>query len=303
MKIIFLGTGGSMPTKDRGLTSIAVRRENDLFLFDCAEGTQRQMTHTEVSPMNIDMILLTHFHGDHFLGIPGLVQTMSLLDREKPLEIFGPEGTQEKISNLLQVPLYTLDFEIRINDLQPGDTIEREEYRFETASIEHSTEGLAYVMIEEDRPGKFYPEKAKELGVEPGPKYSRLQEGENLELEDGTIVKPEQVMGSPRSGRKIVYSGDTRPTEEIKELAKDADVLIHDATFGNDLEEEATQGGHSTAAEAAELAKQAEVEQLILTHPSPRYKDLSQLEEEAKEIFPNTKYAKDFSEIEVQLKK
>ncbi len=302
MKIIFLGTGGSLPTKERGLTSIAVRRKGELLLFDCGEGTQRQMTWTEVSPMKIDTILLTHFHGDHFLGIPGLIQTMSLMDRERKLEIYGPPGTQEKISNLIQIPIYTEKFEVEIKELTPGNQIQREEYYIETAEPDHSINEIAYALTEKQRPGKFYPEKAKELGLEPGPEYARLQKGESVKLSDGSIVKPDQVLGPARPGRKIVYSGDTRPSENICELAEGANVLIHEATFGSDLEEEAEVAGHSTAKGAAEIAEEAGVDRLFLIHASPRYPDLSVLEEEAKEIFQNTVFAEDLMEVEVSFK-
>ncbi|KXB06451.1 hypothetical protein AKJ52_02220 [candidate division MSBL1 archaeon SCGC-AAA382C18] len=291
-----------MPTKNRGLTSMAIRREGELFLFDCAEGTQRQMTHTNISPMNVDVIFITHYHGDHFLGIPGLVQTMSLMDRERDLKIYGPEGTEERISKLLQTPVFSLKFKIEIQNLSPGDVIRREDYRIKTASMDHSAPGIAYALIEDERPGRFYPEKAKELDINPGPKYSQLQDGESIELDDGTTIDPEQVMGPPRPGRKIVFSGDTRPSKDIIELAKDADILIHDATFGSDLEKEASEGGHSTAAEAAGVAKRAGVEKLLLTHPSPRYSDTTELKREAKEIFSNSVFAEDFMEIEVDLK-
>lgn len=302
MKIIFLGTGGSMPTKDRGLTSIAVRRGGETLLFDAGEGTQRQMTRTKVSPMKVDAIFVTHFHGDHFLGIPGLVQTMSLMDRERTLEIYGPPGTEERISSLLKIPSYTLRFEIEIRNVSPGEEIQRDGYRIETAEIDHSAPGIGYALVEDDRPGKFYPKKAKELGIEPGPQYSRLQQGESIELSDGQVVEPEQVMGPPRPGRKVVYADDTRPSEDIVDLAEDADVLIHDATFASDLEEEAREGGHSTVQAAAEIAEKADAEKLILTHFSPRYPDLSELEEQAKEVFPNSVIAEDLMEVEIELK-
>lgn len=302
MKIIFLGTGGSLPTKNRGLTSIAIRRKGECLLFDCGEGTQRQMTQTKISPMKINAILITHFHGDHFLGIPGLVQTLSLMDREKDLGIYGPPGTEEKISALLKIPTYDLKFKIKIQDLQPGDEIQKNEYRIKTEENDHSTPGIAYAIIEKQRPGKFYVEKAKELGLEPGPKYSRLQNGESIELSDGTVVDPEQVIGPPRPGRVIVYTGDTRPSQKIREFAEGADVLIHDSTFAADLEEEAQVAGHSTTQGAARIAKEAGVGKLFLVHPSPRYSDVSELEEEAREIFPDAVFAEDLMEYEVELK-
>lgn len=302
MKIKFLGTSGSMPTKDRGLSSIAIRKEDEILLFDCGEGTQRQMTKTDISPMKIDAIFLTHFHGDHFLGLPGLIQTMSLMDRERDLKIFGPQGTGNKISRLLEIPTFTQRFEIIVRDLEPGREVKRDGYEIKTAEPEHSTIGLAYSLEEEERPGKFYPKRAKGLGIEPGPKYSKLQEGNTVKNSEGKEVRPEDVMGSPRPGRKIVYTGDTRPSQKIKEFAAGADILIHDATFGEELKEEAETGGHSTAREAAEVAKESKVGKLVLTHPSPRYSDLSELQEEARETFPDSVFAEDFMELNVELK-
>lgn len=291
-----------MPTKERGLTSIAVRREGELLLFDCGEGTQRQMTHTDISPMKVDAIFISHFHGDHFLGIPGLVQTMSLMDRERELEIYGPPGVEEKISSLLKIPTYTLKFEIKVRGLNPDEEVFREGYRIKTTKTDHSTEGIAYALVEDQRPGKFYPERAKELGIEPGPAYSRLQDGKSVELSDGRVIEPDQVMGPSRPGRKIVYADDTRPSQGIVEIAKNSDVLIHEGTFSADLEEGAREGGHSTVQDAAEIAVKAEVERLILIHASPRYSDVSELEREAKEIFSNTIFAQDLMEVEVELK-
>ncbi|KXA90651.1 ribonuclease Z [candidate division MSBL1 archaeon SCGC-AAA259D14] len=302
LKIIFLGTGGSLPTKDRGLVSIGIRRKGELLLFDCGEGTQRQTTQTNISPMKIDAIFITHFHGDHFLGIPGLVQTMSLMDREKPLDIYGPSKTEEKISSILSVPVYHLKFQIKIHELKPGEKIRREGYQIETTATDHSVPGIAYALVEDERPGKFHPEKAKKLGLEPGPEYSRLQEGETVKLEDGRTIEPDQIIGPPRPGRKITYTGDTRFSQKIVDLAKDSDLLIHDATFDKDLEEEAKQAGHSTATDAARVAKKANVEKLVLIHASPRYTDLSILEKQAQDIFSDTIYAQDLTEIEVPLK-
>ncbi len=302
MKIIFLGTGGSMPTKERGLTSIAIRLNGKVLLFDAGEGTQRQMTRTKISPMKIDNIFITHFHGDHFLGIPGLVQTMSLMDRERDLKIYGPVGTEDKISMLLQIPIYDLKFDVKIKDLEPREKLKKEGFSIETAELDHSIPGLAYALIEDERAGKFYPEKAKELGIEPGPKYSRLQNGEKVKLSDDRVIKPQQVMGPPRPGRKVVYADDTRPSKKITKLAKNADVLIHDGTFAADLKKEAKIGGHSTVEDAAKIAKKAKAEKLILTHISPRYSEVSELEKQAQEIFPKTIFAEDFLEVNVDLK-
>ncbi|KXB03351.1 ribonuclease Z [candidate division MSBL1 archaeon SCGC-AAA261G05] len=302
LKIIFLGTSGSMPTAERGLTSIIIRREGEVLIFDCGEGSQRQMIRAGFSPMKIDAIFITHYHGDHFLGIAGLVQTLSLMDRERKLEIYGPPGTEEKIGTFLTLPTFTLKFEVQIQDITPGAGIRRKGYEIRTCETQHGVPGIAYALVEDERPGKFYPEKAEELGVKPGPDFSRLQNGEEIEAADGSIVKPDQVMGPPRPGRKIVYSGDTKPIDQMIKFSQGADILIHDATLASDLQELADEGGHSTPIDAAKIAKEAGVERLILTHVSPRYPDSSELEDEAKEVFPDTRVAEDFMELEVELK-
>lgn len=302
MKLIFLGTGGSIPTPERGLPAIALKRERELLLFDCAEGTQRQMARAGVSPMRLDTIFITHLHGDHFLGLAGLVQTLSLMDRERELEIFCQKGEGNRIESYLQIPHYTLTFELGVHELEPGEELRRRGYRILTAEADHNVPSLAYALVEDERPGKFYPDKAVALGVKAGPDFSRLKAGESVKLRDGSIIKPKQVMGPPRPGRKVVYTGDTRPSERIIELARGADVLIHDCTLADELAEKAAESAHSTPSEAAEVAKQADVKQLVLIHTSPRYEEDTILLEQAKKIFPNTVVARDLMELEVPLK-
>lgn len=303
MKLIFLGTGGSIPTPQRGLPAIALKHERELLLFDCAEGTQRSMARARVSPMRLDAIFITHLHGDHFLGLAGLVQTLSLMDRERKLEIFCLRGEGERIESYLQIPHYTLTFELGVRELEPGGELRRRGYRILTSEADHNVPSLAYALVEDERPGKFYPDKAIALGVKAGPDFSRLKAGKSIKLRDGSIVKPEQVMGPPRPGRKVVYTGDTRPSKRIVELARNADVLIHDCTLADDLAEKAAESTHSTPSEAAEVAKQADVKQLVLIHISPRYEDDAVLLEQAQKIFPNTVVARDLMELEVPLGK
>jgi len=303
MKLIFLGTGGSIPTPERGLPAIALKHERELLLFDCAEGTQRQMARAGVSPMRLDAIFITHLHGDHFLGLAGLVQTLSLMDRERKLEIFCQKGEGKRIESYLQIPYYTLTFELRVHELEPGEELRRRGYRILTIEADHNVPSLAYALVEDERPGKLYPDKAIALGVKAGPDFSRLKAGESVKLRDGSIVKPEQVMGPPRPGRKVVYTGDTRPSKRIVELARNADVLIHDCTLADDLAEKAAESTHSTPSEAAEVAKQADVKQLALIHISPRYEDDAVLLEQAQKIFPHTVVARDLMELEVPLRK
>lgn len=291
-----------MPTAERGLAAVALKRGRELLLFDCGEGTQRQMVRGGLSPLKLDAVFLTHFHGDHFLGLPGLVQTMSLMDRERKLEIYGPPGIRERIGALLQIPLYTLMFEVELRELEPGEELRRGGYSIHTCELDHNVPGLAYALVEDERPGRFDPGKAKELGVEPGPDFSRLQAGEEVKLPGGGVVKPGQVMGPPRPGRKLVYANDTKPSERVVELARGADVLIHDCTLANDLEERALESGHSTPKLAAGVARKAGVRKLVLVHVSPRYSDASELLEQAKEVFPNSVVAHDLMELEVRLR-
>ena len=300
MKVVFLGTSGSIPTAERNLPAIALRMDRELLLFDCAEGTQRQMVRAGVSPMRLKAVFLTHFHGDHFLGLSGLVQTLALMNRTDELEVYGPPGTSELVEKFLGLGYYKLTFKVQAHDMEPGGKLRREGYTIKTCEVEHSVQGLAYAVVEDPRPGKFYPEKAIALGVETGPDFSRLRSGQSIEFASGQVVKPEQVMGLPRPGRKIVYAGDSRPCEQVVELAQDADLLIHDCSFANELLDKAIESGHSTPWEAAEIAKKAKVKQLVLTHISPRYADDSLLLEEARQIFQNVVVARDMMELEVQ---
>ncbi|MDI6884686.1 MAG: ribonuclease Z [Hadesarchaea archaeon] len=301
MKLTFLGTSGSIPTPQRGLPAIALKRDRELLLFDCAEGTQRQMALAGLSPMRIRAIFITHLHGDHFLGLAGLVQTLSLMDRKERLDVYCPAGMKGRIESYLGIPYFTLTFEVKVHEFKPGDELRHEDHRIKTCEVDHPVPALAYALIEDPRPGEFYPEKAIELGVKPGPDFSHLKAGQSVKLRDGRVVKPEQVMGSSRPGRKVVYAGDTRPCESIVELARDADVLIHDCTLADELADKAAETAHSTPSEAAEIAKQANVKQLVLIHVSPRYEDDSILLKQAKQVFQNVVVAKDLMEIEVKL--
>ncbi|HID61097.1 MAG TPA: ribonuclease Z [Hadesarchaea archaeon] len=301
MKLIFLGTSGSIPTLKRGLPAIAIRRERELLLFDVGEGAQRQMVLADLSPMKLDTIFITHLHGDHFLGLAGLVQTMSLMDREKKLEIYCPKGEGGRIRNYLEVPHYTLTFDVDVHELEAGEEVRREGYRILTSEVDHSVPALAYALVEDERPGRFDPERAKALGVKPGPDFSRLRAGEILRTRGGKVVKPRDVIGPPRPGRKVVYVGDTRPSE-IVELARGADVLIHDCTLSDELLKKAEESTHSTPSGAANIAKRAGVKQLVLFHISPRYEDDSVLLEQARQIFPNTVVARDLMVIELPLR-
>ena len=246
-------------------------------------------------------IFVTHMHGDHVLGLPGLLQTMSLLDRTKKLEIYGSQGIKAFVEAISQTVRFSLTFPVQVSEVEAGLVCEEKEYEVYAAQSDHMDHSLAYALIEKPRPGRFNIEKAKKLGVPEGPLWSKLQGGSSVKLPSGRNVKPEMVLGHPRPGRKIVYSGDTRQSENLVKLAENADLLIHEATFDDELTERAVEDGHSTPGMAAETAKKAGVKRLVLTHISARYKDAGLLLEQARKIFVNTELAEDFLRLELPL--
>lgn len=299
LRIIFLGTGGSLPTRNRNPSAIMVNRKGELLLFDCGEGTQQQMMRAKTGMMNLSSIFITHLHADHFLGIPGLMQTMSFMGRKEPLLIYGPEGTREFTELFEALGYFNLKYEVRGIELKPGDLIEREEYVIRALKTEHNISSLGYALIENPRPGRFNREKAIELGIPPGPLFAKLQKGTPVEV-NGKLINPEDVMGAPRPGRTVVYSGDTRPCKSILEASRNADVLIHDGSFADEMADWAEESKHSTAGEVAALAKEAGVRKLILTHISSRYTDDAEpILTDSKKIFENVIIAEDLMEIEI----
>jgi len=302
LSIIFLGTGGSWPSVKRNVSSIAVKRAREIILFDCGEGTQRQFQKSRLSYMQISKIFISHFHGDHFLGLPGLIQTMQLNDRNIPLHIYGPKGIQQLLDQLLSLGYFKPNYEIIAHQVDENDTLDFKEYVIKILRVKHGIPALAYCLQEKIRPGKFNKPEALKLGVPEGPLFSKLQHGKKVTLNDGRIITPEMVLGTPRKGRKIVISGDTKPIKEMILFSKNADVFIHDATFDSGLKDISSEYGHTTAAQAAEIAKKANVEKLYLTHISPRYLNGDILEKEAKKIFKNSYVPNDFDEIEIKLK-
>lgn len=302
MQVIFLGTAASIPTATRALASVVVKRKNEVLMFDCGEGVQRQMIKAGVGFHKKMKVFVSHLHGDHVLGLPGLLQTMSLLDRERKLEVYGPVGIKAFIEAIQRTVQFALTFPVEIHEIDDeGLVCEEKEYEVKMARTDHVITSLAYSLIEKPRPGRFNPEKAKALGVPEGPLWSRLQRGERVKTSTGKIARPSQVVGAPRLGRKIVYSGDTRQTESMMKLAENADLLIHEATFDDELLEKAQEDGHSTPTQAAETAKKAKAKRLILTHLSSRYRSSQALLEQARKIFPNTGVAEDFMKIDVPL--
>jgi len=303
LSIIFLGTGGSWPTVKRNVSSIAVKRGKEIILFDCGEGTQRQFQKSKLSYMQISKVFITHFHGDHFLGLPGLIQTMQLNDREKPLHIYGPKGMINLTNKLLSLGYFNPNYEIVAHEIDEKDKLIFDGYKIVPFKVDHGVPSFGYCLIEDMRPGKFDKKKALKLGVPEGPLFSKIQKGEAITLENGKKITPGMILGKPRKGRKIVISGDTRITEKIVEFAKDADVLIHEATFSSEFKDTAREYGHSTSEDAANISKNAKVKKLFLTHISPRYLNGSELEKEAKKIFKNTVVPADFQEFEIKMEK
>jgi ribonuclease Z len=303
LSILFLGTSGSWPTVKRNVSSLAIKRAGEIILFDCGEGTQRQLQKSKLSYMQISKIFITHFHGDHFLGIPGLIQTMQLNDRDIPLHIYGPKGMIKLLNQLLSLGYFKPNYKIIGHEVDGGDVLDFDDYTIHVMRVKHGIPALAYSLIEDVRPGKFDKPKALKIGIPEGPLFSKLQQGKTITLKDGKKISPDMVLGPPRKGRKIVFSGDTKPIEEMIDFAKNADVLIHEATFNSEFEELSSDYGHSTASQAAEIAKKAGVGKLFLIHISPRYNDNTTLELEAQKIFKNSIAPKDFQEIEVKLKK
>jgi ribonuclease Z len=286
LRVTFLGTGGAVPTTRRNTSSVFCRREGDRLLFDCGEGTQRQMMRFGTG-FGVSHVFVTHLHGDHILGLPGLLQTMDFNDREAGLSIHTPKGTRKKLRTLLDAAAGRPSFPLHIREVGDGDVaLDRPAYEIRGFETDHDTQSVGYALIEPERKGRFDRERAEELGVPVGPKFQTLHAGDPVELDDGTVIDPEQVVGNPRPGRTIVYTGDTRPTDRTEEIADGADLLIHDGTFGTDNESRAGRTAHSTAAEAAELGDRAGVKRLALVHISSRYAgNVEKLEREAKKRF------------------
>lgn len=293
MSVFFAGTAGSVPSARRGLPALLVRRGGDRLLFDCGEGTQRQLL-ASVGLPELDDVFVTHYHADHWLGLPGMLKTFDLRGRERPLAVHGPHGLKELLGSLRRV-YGRLSYPLELVELEPGQEVTRDGYRVAAFPVAHSVPTLGYAVFEDPRPGHFDPEQAERLGVTPGPDFGRLQRGEAV---DG--VSPEQVMGPQREGRKLVVSGDTAPCQTLTLAAHRADVLVCESTFAEDERERASQTAHATAGQAAALARDAEVGLLALTHLSTRYGG-RELRDEARAIFPRTVVPRDFDSIEIPL--
>jgi ribonuclease Z len=299
LSLTFLGTGASIPTLDRNVAGLAVQREGEVLLFDCGEGNQRQMMRYGVG-FTFKEIFFTHYHADHLLGVTGLLRTMGLQDRSTPVTLYGPKGAQRILGAAVTLGIERNKFPVEIMEIKPGDRLARDEYDIVVFETEHRADTVGYALVEHERLGRFNPDKARELGIPEGPLWGNLHKGKTVTLDDGRTVGPVDLVGAPRSGRTLVYSGDTRPHLPVIEAARGADLLVHEATFGGDELERARETGHSTAAEAARVALEAGVRRLVLTHISSRYnRDASELLAEAKAVFPETIIARDGMTLDV----
>ncbi|HET9275867.1 MAG TPA: ribonuclease Z [Gemmatimonadales bacterium] len=299
LTLTFLGTGAACPTVDRNVSSLALAREGEMILFDCGEGTQRQMMRFGVG-FSFREIFFTHYHADHLIGVIGLFRTMGLLDRQEGVTLYGPRGAQRILGHALAVGIERTRFAVEIVELKPGDRIRRDEYDLTVFETDHRPDTVGYAIVEHDRLGRFDPERARALGVPEGPFWGQIHRGKTVTLPDGRRIGPEEIVGAPRPGRTVVYSGDTRPHRAVIDAARGADLLIHEATFGEEERVRAIETGHSTARDAAWVAQEAGVKRLVLTHISARYsREAPELLAEARALFPDTDVARDGMVVEV----
>ena len=305
LSVTFLGTSAARPTVERNVSAMALMREGETLLFECGEGTQRQMMRYGVS-FALSEIFFTHFHADHFLGVIGLMRTLGLQARAEPMRLYGPKGATKLLTQALQLGVERVPFEVDIQEVKPGSIIrERGEgrgtdYDIHVFGTEHGGGSVGYALKEHERPGRFDPDKARAAGVPEGHLWGRLQRGETVELPDGRKVVPEGIVAEKRRGRTVVFTGDTRPCAAVVDAAQGADLLIHEATFGEEEKERAKETGHSTAREAAQVALAAKARRLVLSHVSARYSiSAEELVKEARDVFRETVVAKDGLTIEI----
>jgi ribonuclease Z len=299
LSLTFLGTAAATPTIDRNVSGLAVHRKGETLLFDCGEGNQRQMLRYGVG-FAFREIFFSHYHADHLLGVTGLLRTMGLQERTLPVTLYGPKGAQRILGAAIAVGIERNKFPVEIVEVKPGDRLARDEYEIVVFETEHRADTVGYALVEHIRLGRFNPDRARELGIPEGPYWGHLHKGKTVTLEDGRMVGPADLVGPPRPGRILVYSGDTRPHPSVVEASRGADLLIHEATFGGDEMERARETGHSTAAEAARVALDAGVRRLVLTHISSRYnRDAAELLAEARAVFPETVIARDGMTVDV----
>jgi ribonuclease Z len=300
LTVHLLGTSASRPTVERNVASVAVHREGETLMFDCGEGTQRQMMRYGIS-FSLQNIFFTHMHADHLLGVIGLIRTMALQGRTDILRLWGPKGTIRVLKRVESLGFERATFPVEILEVEDGQSIDRMDYAIRAFAVDHrGATSLGFAIVEEERKGRFNPDKARALGIPEGPQWGRLHRGLSVTLDDGRTVESSELVGPKRSGRTVVITGDTRPCAATIEAARGADLLIHEATFGDEEAERAIETGHSTAREAARVACEAGVRRLVLTHLSARYsRDASDLDQQARAVFPNTVIGKDGMELDV----
>jgi ribonuclease Z len=295
LSVVFLGTGGSVPTARRATACLLARVGGERLLFDCGEGSQRQMQRS-TGLVAVDEIYVTHYHADHYLGVPGLLKTYDLQGRDRPLRIIGPPGLRDLFRALARI-VGRLSYDVELIELEQGAAVRHDGYEVRCFPVDHRVPAYGYALVEDERPGRFDPVVAERLGVKPGPDFGRLQAGEHVSGSDGE-VSPEQVMGEARRGRKIVITGDTAPCEMVRVAAHEAELLVHDGSFADEETDRAAETGHSTARQAAVLAREAGVKLLALVHVSSRY-DVREVLAEAREELSTCEAPRDFDVVEV----
>ncbi|HEU4787098.1 MAG TPA: ribonuclease Z [Gemmatimonadaceae bacterium] len=300
LSIRLLGTSASRPTIERNVSSLAIQREGETFMFDCGEGTQRQMMRYGVS-FALEDIFFTHMHADHVLGVIGLIRTMALQGRQERLRLWGPRGSARVLRRAEGLGFERSTFPIEVLEIEPGQRVERRDFAIVGFPVDHrGSASLGYALVESERKGRFNPDRARELGIPEGPLWGQIHRGNPVMLPDGRVIEPSELVGPKRPGRTVVVTGDTRPCAATIEASRDADLLIHEATFGDEEAARAVETGHSTAREAAEVARDAGARRLLLTHFSARYsRDAADLDREARTVFAETIIGKDGMEIEV----
>jgi ribonuclease Z len=301
LRLTFLGTSAAQPTIGRNLSSLAIRRERELFLVDCGEGTQRQMIRYGTG-FDVAAICFTHLHLDHWLGVVGFLRTLSMQGRPEPLDLYGPRGLSRVVERYMAGGIERLSFDLRVREVAPGERIRRDGCDLVPFATKHGVPSVGWALVEDGRPGRFFPERAAALGVEPGPLFGALQHGKAVTLPDGRVVTPLDVMDPPRAGRRVVVTGDTRPCQATVDVSRAADLLVHDSTFGDGEAERAVETDHSTAREAARIAQEAGAARLVLTHLSTRYdRDPGPLLAQAREEFGEVSVAHDGMALELPL--
>ncbi|MEP6589837.1 MAG: ribonuclease Z [Gemmatimonadota bacterium] len=300
--VTFLGTSAALPTTERNVSSFMLQREGEHFLFDCGEGTQRQMMRYGTG-FGMEEIYFSHYHSDHTLGLPGLLRSLGMMARTAPLRLYGPRGAHKHLGALVALGMERVKFPVEIVEVTPGQVLKHGEFDFHVGEASHRGDCVAYSLVEHDRLGRFDPELARSLGIPEGPRWGEIHRGKPVTLESGRVVQPAELVGPARPGRKVTYSGDSAPTDAMLHLAVGSDLLIHEATFGEDERERARETMHSTAREAATVAFEAGVGRLVLTHISARYtREAPELLAEAKAVYENTVIARDGMTVEVLFK-